>query len=196
MNRYLVPPIDVSRFGLTATAAGVLAAGLLTAGCGGVTGEGSSVDTTEQKPETVAFNPCDELSDDALRAAGLDPNTKKDSVNSPTGGGVWKICFWRPLDRTPYAVSVGTTTFTQDDLADNPTVTGFEDVQIGSRAGKTYRQANSSMNLRCYVSMPSGGGMANIIVDWDASEKDSAPNTPPCSLAVERARELEPYLPQ
>ncbi|WP_327150072.1 DUF3558 domain-containing protein [Nocardia sp. NBC_01329] len=168
-------------------------AGLLVAGCGETTVEGSP--TTTERPTTVAFNPCSDLPDDALRAAGLDPATKKTSVDTPTGGGTWKICFWRPVDKTPYAVSIGTTTFTQDDLPGNPTITGLSDVQIGSRAGKTYRQANSPLMLRCYVSMPSGGGMANVIVDWDASERETAPEKPPCSLAVEQATELEPFLP-
>lgn len=183
MSRYLC------RFG------SVIAAGLFVAGCGGATDAEPPADTTEQKPATVAFNPCDELSDEALRAAGLDPSTKQTSVDSPTGG-VWKICMWQPVDGTPYIVSIGTTTFSQEELPGNPTVTGFEDVQIGSRAGKTYHQANDPEPLRCYVSIPAaGGGMHNVILGWRTSQKASIPESPPCTLAVERAKELEPYLP-
>ncbi|WP_280507811.1 DUF3558 domain-containing protein [Nocardia flavorosea] len=172
------------------------AAALLAAGCGTDT-SGTPTPSTTEKPTTVAFNPCDELSAEALQAAGLDPATKKTSVDSPDGQpSAWKICFWRPADRTPYAVSVGSSTFTMDDLPSNETVTGFEDVQIGSRAAKTYHQANSPTMLRCFVAFPSGSGMANVIVDWDASERETAPETPPCTLAVEKAQQLEPYLPQ
>ncbi|MFI5720209.1 DUF3558 domain-containing protein [Nocardia sp. NPDC051750] len=175
----------------------VLAAGLLAAGCGTATVEGSSATTTSERPTTVAFDPCDELSAEALQAAGLDPATKKTSVDSPDGqASAWKICRWRPADGQSYAVAVGSSTFTQDDLPSNATVTGFEDVQIGSRAGKTYHEAGSSDLLRCFVSLPAQAGMHNIIVDWDASERETAPETPPCSLAVEKAQQLEPFLPQ
>lgn len=178
------------RLALTATAV------LLLAGCGTDTSGTPTTQTTE-RPTTVAFNPCDELGADALQAAGLDPASKSTSINSPGGQpSAWKICRWRPADGQSYAVAVGSSTFTQDDLSSNQTVTGFEDVKIGSRTGKTYHEAGNSDLLRCFVSLPAeGGGMHNVIVDWDASERETAPETPPCTLAVEKAQQLEPYLP-
>lgn len=182
MNRYLVP----------ATAVGAL----LLAGCG--TGASDTPEPTTDKPETVAFDPCNELSNDALRTAGLDPASKSTSIDPPDGqASKWKICRWTPSgDSLGYSVGIGSTTFTQADLPANKTVTGFQDVQIGSRAGKTYYPADDPDQLRCYVSMPAGrGGMHNIIVSWQYSERESASETPPCGIAVERAKELEPYLP-
>lgn len=181
MNRYVV---------------GVLSAtALLVAGCG-TEASGTSEPTTEQ-PTTVAFNPCDELSTEALQAADLDPDSKSTSVDSPNGeASAWKICRWKPVDGQPYAVGVGSSTFSQDSLADNPTVTGFEDVRIGARAGKTYYQSGDRELLRCYVSVPApDGGMHNVILSWRTSQKETIPESPPCSLAVEKAKELEPFLP-
>lgn len=179
----------MSRIRLLALITGV---GVLSA-CGPAATTDAPTTTAEQ---TVAFNPCDELSTDALRAAGLDPATKSTSINPPSGPATWRICRWEPSDGEPYMVGVGSTTHTQDEALDNSTVTGFADVQVGPRAGKTYHHANVPNPLRCYVSIPAATGMHNVILSWNASDRESAPQTPPCDLAVEVARELEPFLPE
>ncbi|WP_280472746.1 DUF3558 domain-containing protein [Nocardia cyriacigeorgica] len=171
---------------------------------------GGCSDTTEGSPQsegqgqvtsqaqTVSFNPCDEadLPPDALSSAGLDPATKNTSINPPTGDTAWRICDWRAVD-SPVAVGVAASTLSQDALATNPSVTGFEDVTINGRAGMTYVPADGAHGLRCYVSIPGmGSGMFNVIVDWPYSKRDQATEKPPCATAVRYAEALEPHLPK
>ncbi|WP_040791116.1 DUF3558 domain-containing protein [Nocardia paucivorans] len=179
----------------------LLSSGLLmavvAAGCSSEVA-GTPEGTEQTTEESVAFNPCSELPDEALRAADLDPASKSTSIDPPSGPSTWRICRWDPIDGQPYMVGIASTTHTQDEVLNNPTVTGFKDVQIGDRAGKTYHQAGRGTDdlLRCYVSLPAEHGMHNVILSWRYSQRESAPETPPCTLAVERARALEPFLPK
>ncbi|WP_171050261.1 DUF3558 domain-containing protein [Nocardia cyriacigeorgica] len=171
-------------------------AALTVAGCSSGTTDGEPVAQQETSGEkTVQFNPCEDLSADALTAAGLDPASEHTTIDPPTGATSWRICAWK-VPGQPYSVSIGASTHMQDEVLDNPTVTDFADVQIGSRSGMTYRQVDDEHKLSCYVSLPSSQGMFNVIADWPYSKRDSVPEAPPCSLAIKHATDLEPYLPE
>nr|WP_245839049.1 DUF3558 domain-containing protein [Nocardia donostiensis] len=154
--------------------------------------EGQSATTTE---ETVEYNPCTDLSDEALQATGLDPATKGTVTDAPTGPVTWRMCQWTSTEG-PYLVTVGASVYTQDDVRQNSVVTGFRDAQIGPRSGLTFYDKNDEDQLRCYVSLPSEQGVINVIVNWYYSQKESIPQSPPCDLAIQHAAELEPYLPK
>lgn len=168
----------------------------LAAGCsatvdGGPAAEGQGA----PKEETVEYNPCTDLTDEAIRAAGLDPATKSTVTDAPTGPVTWRMCQWSSTEG-PYLVTVGSSVHTQEEVRKNPIVTGFQDTQVGSRPGLAFHDKDDEDQLRCYVSFPSDHGVFNVIVNWHYSQKESMPETPPCSLAQQHATELEPHLPK
>lgn len=175
---------------------GIAAVGLV-AGCStSVDGEPAAQGQTESTGEkTVEWNPCTELSDEVLRAIGVDPASKSTVTDAPTGPVTWRMCQWVAAGQ-PYNVTVGSSVNTLDESRENPTVTGFKEAQIGPRSGLTFHDRNDPDQLRCYASLPAEQGMFTVIVNWFYSERDSIPQSPPCDLAIQHATELEPYLPK
>ncbi|MCP2320799.1 Protein of unknown function (DUF3558) [Nocardia amikacinitolerans] len=186
----------VSR-GLAALFAGVALAGTVV-GCSSVVDgnartEGAGSPTNGER--SVKFNPCTELSADALRAIKVDPSSKDIVTDPPTGPAAWRICQWSSTEG-PYLVSVASSTRPQEDVRSNDTVTDFQPVTIGARSGLTYRDKTDPDKLRCYVSLPSQDGMFNVVVGWRFSERKSITQAPPCDLAVLHAKAIEPFLPK
>ncbi|MET8776777.1 DUF3558 domain-containing protein [Nocardia sp. NPDC004654] len=186
----------VSR-GVAALFAGVALAGSVV-GCSSVVDgnartEGAASPTNGEK--TVMFNPCTDLSADALKAAKVDPASKDTVTDPPSGAAAWRACQWVST-QGPYLMTVAASTRTQDEVLQNSTVTGFQPVTIGARAGLTYRDKNDPDQLECYVSFPSADGMFNVIVGWRYSERASITQAPPCDLAVQHAKQVEPFLPK
>ncbi|WP_280421112.1 DUF3558 domain-containing protein [Nocardia carnea] len=175
----------------------VTAAGLV-AGCG-VTVEGepaSEGSSTTSGEQHVEWNPCSELSEEALRATGADPSSKSTVFDAPGDRAAWRMCTWK-ADSGPYHVGVGATVYTQDDVYKNPQVTGIEPVQVNDRSGLTYHLVGNETPTRlCYVSLPMQNGMLNVYANWFYSERSSIPESPPCGLAVRHAQTLEPFLPE
>ncbi|MFI7004325.1 DUF3558 domain-containing protein [Nocardia sp. NPDC050175] len=174
--------------------AGIAVAGLV-AGCsptkdGNPQGVVSGTPTSGE--QTVQFNPCTDLSDEALRAIHVDPATKYTVTDAARGGVSARICKWDST-QGPYFVTVSSTTSTQDDARKNDSLTGLRDVKIGPRSGLTYKDKSDEGNLRCYASLPAAQGMFEVTVGWrygDPVTRDV------CELAVEHAKQLEPYLPK
>lgn len=169
-----------------------LVSGCSTPGTGEPAAQGQSTASGEV---TVEFNPCTDLSDEALRAVHVDPATKDTTIDPPEGPTTWRICGWTSA-LGPYYVNVASTTHTQDEVHSNPSVTGFAPVQVNGRSGLTFYSNSDSDRLSCYVSFPAEQGMFNVTVDWMYSERKSMTEAPPCGLAVRHARELEPFLPK
>ncbi|WP_107660073.1 DUF3558 domain-containing protein [Nocardia suismassiliense] len=177
--------------------AGVAVVGFVV-GCS-PTEEGTPTTEVSGKPTsgepTVQYNPCTDLSDDALRTVKVDVASKKTVTDAPSGPVTWRMCQWASTDG-PYAVTVGASTHTLDEARKNDTVTGFRDVKVGPRAGLIYQDKADENKLRCYVSMPSSTGMFVVIVGWFYGQRASLPQAPPCDLAAQHAAQLEPYLPK
>ncbi|WP_431957534.1 DUF3558 domain-containing protein [Nocardia lijiangensis] len=187
----------VSSRGLVALFAGVALAGAVV-GCSSVVDgnartEGAGSPTNGE--QTVTFNPCTDLSADALKAAKVDPASKDTVTDPPSGPAAWRACQWVST-QGPYIVTVAASTHTQDEVLQNSTVTGFQPVTIGARSGLTYRDKNDPDQLECYVSFPSTQGMFNVILGWRYSERASITQAPPCDLAVQHAKQVEPFLPK
>lgn len=142
--------------------------------------------------KTVEWNPCTQLSDEAVRAARMDPATKDVTTDAPTGPVSARVCQWDAVDG-PYFVSVSSTIYSQDEARKNANLTGFRDVPIGARSGLIYQDKSDERKLRCYVSLPAAQGMLEVTVGWRYGEPMSRDR---CELAVEHAKELEPYLPK
>lgn len=176
--------------------AGMAVAGLV-AGCS-PTKDGAPT-TASGKPTsgetTVQYNPCTELSDEALRATKVDPASKDVTTDAPTGPVSARVCQWSSTEG-PYFVSVSSTVYSQDDARKNEALTGFRDVKIGPRPGLIYQDKSDEDKLRCYASLPWSKGMFEVTVGWRYGSRASMPQSPPCDLAVRHAQELEPYLPK
>ncbi|WP_194837921.1 DUF3558 domain-containing protein [Nocardia sp. XZ_19_369] len=176
--------------------AGVAVVGLVV-GCSPT--EGTPTTEVSGKPtngeRTVQYNPCTELSDDALRATKVDAASKDVTTDAPTGPVSARVCQWSSTEG-PYFVSVSSTVYSQDEARKNDKLTGFRDVPIGPRPGLTYQDKSDVDKLRCYASLPWSKGMFEVAVGWRYSARASIPQSPPCDLAVRHAQELEPFLPK
>ncbi|MFI6310386.1 DUF3558 domain-containing protein [Nocardia fusca] len=183
--------------GIAAHAVLAVLATALAAGCGTtIQGEPDTKgESTTGQEASAEWNPCSQLPDDALRAAGADPSQKNTAVDAPGDRAFFRICAWDSLDG-PFHIGVGSMVLAQDEWYDNSEVTGVTPRQINDRAGLTFYPDNGDQPIRqCYVSLPMASGSLFVDVDWQYSQRDSLPESPPCELAVQHAQKLEPFLP-
>jgi len=170
-----------------AAVVGLVGAGLLLAGCGSgdVAGNAAPVDGTAPEP---VFSPCDDIPDDAIRSLAMDPATESRDIYGVQQPG-WKICEWHGAG--PY-LSVFSTTYTMEDVRANDRYTDFREIEVGGRAGLSYRKAADSDGRSCEVAVPSGGGavllsVAYLGVDPVVEE--------PCAIADRAIQSLIRYIP-
>lgn len=135
--------------------AGVAVMGV--AGC--ESGETSSQGaTTTAKP--VLWNPCTEISDEVLKAAGVDPGSEEKGVAGVPQSG-WEICGW---DGPDYSLTVYTTNKSVAQFEEKPGNVDFRDVAIAGRAGREFRVAGASKHLDCNVVFPAAQGVIQLQV--------------------------------
>ncbi|WP_228828637.1 DUF3558 domain-containing protein [Nocardia cyriacigeorgica] len=176
---------------------GAIAAVGLVAGCstsvdGEPAAQGQSETTREQ---TVQWNPCTDLADEAVEATRANPASKSTVTDASSGPAAFRICSWDSTEG-PYKINVGSSTYSLDDVRNNPDLTGFREVEVGTRTGLINQQKSDEDKLHCWVNLPWAKGMVYVSVGWSYSKRTSIPQSPPCDLAVEHAIELDPYLPK
>ncbi|MEV6280423.1 DUF3558 domain-containing protein [Nocardia sp. NPDC051832] len=165
----------------------------LAAGCGtGKSVEGTAKPTTRNPDAIQVWNPCTQLSDEALRKTRVDPATKSVTTDPAQGPAAWRICKWTSTEG-PYYVGVNSTSHTLDESRANQKLTGFRDVTIGPRNGLIYQDKSDTRGDICYVALPAQQGMVEITASWRASKPITADR---CELAIGHAKDLEPYLPK
>lgn len=175
----------------------VVGLGLIT-GCGVTVEGGPSAEgqTPADEERFVEWNPCSALPEEAVKATGADPASKEVSADAPGDQARFRICSWDAVDG-PYHIGVGTTTFTQDQWNENTAITGIGATQVNDRPALTFQPDNGDDPVRqCFVSMPMKDGSVFVDVNWQYSQRDSLPESPPCKLAIQHAEKLEPYLPR
>ncbi|MCE5292862.1 MAG: DUF3558 domain-containing protein [Nocardiaceae bacterium] len=134
--------------------------------------------------EAHFWDPCTELSDQALREAGAKPETKDDAVQFPD----WHMCGWL-LDTDPYSLGVLSTERRVADFRRNPTKTGFQDANVSGRHGLIYLEVANTRSS-CTVGFDTARGSVHVVV----GTRDLSRET--CGPALDTARRLLPYLPQ
>lgn len=166
----------------------------LTSACGVFEGEhahdSSATTTARDIDKIMVFNPCTQLSDDVLRATGVDPASKSVVTDAPTGPTSWRVCHWKPANRL-YSMGVLSTSHTLDEARRNDDLTGFRDITIGTRPGLSFREKYDPENI-CHVAFSARQGMFEIRAAWmdgDSSDGDL------CEIAMHHAADLEPHLP-
>ncbi|MEV6278386.1 DUF3558 domain-containing protein [Nocardia sp. NPDC051832] len=178
--------------------AGVAVSGLI-AGCGTTVGgspkteeaNATGANTTLINGEkSVVYNPCKDLSDEKIRAAGADPATKRTVTDAQSGPAAFRICQWEATD-LPYYVSIGSSIYSLADTRNNDKLTDFRDVPIGPRTGLVHK--DKRFDDRCYVSLPMSGGSIMVTAGWKHGEQTARDI---CDLVIEDGKALEPFLPK
>ncbi|MEV0080418.1 DUF3558 domain-containing protein [Nocardia neocaledoniensis] len=136
----------------------VLVAGMAVAGLAGC----ESGQTTSQGATTTAapalWNPCTEIPDEVLRAAGVDPGTEESGVAGVPQSG-WEICGW---SGPQYSLTVYTTAKTVEYFEQRPGNINFANVTIAGRAGRQFKVQGDSRNLICDVVFSTGQGVVQL----------------------------------
>lgn len=181
---------DVLRATMAAAAVALLAAGCGSTTDGEPTAAGSNTaSTTRNLDEIEIFNPCSELSAEALEAANLVPSSKRVVTDPPSGPSTWRVCNWEPADGR-FSIGIYSTSHTMDETRNRDDLTGFKDVTVGDRQGLTYHSKTDPD--ACFVAFPAEQGMFNVDAAWLSADKRDRDI---CTIALEHAVDLEPFLP-
>ena len=153
--------------------------------CGGST---SGNPTTSAAPAKL-WDPCTSISDDTLKAAGLDPATKESGIGGVHQSG-WEICSW---DAPKYSVTVYSTSRSVTEFEQKQGNVDFQDVTIAGRKGRQFKVAGASKDLGCDVLFPAGQGVAQLHVLNDYA---LAKNDDPCRVLGQVGQSIVPVLPK
>ncbi|MGW6695861.1 DUF3558 domain-containing protein [Rhodococcus sp. NPDC054953] len=124
------------------------------AGCGTVSGEAGPEQPTASNP---AFDPCDDIPDDAIRAVGMDPATESRDILGVHQPG-WNICGWNN-DESEF-LTVYATGRTLDEIRRNPDFVDFRSVDLDGRPALSFRDVNDVQQTRCDVATVVAGTSA------------------------------------
>ncbi|MGW6425801.1 DUF3558 domain-containing protein [Nocardia sp. NPDC055053] len=175
----------MKRAGTAVVVAGLAVIGLVGCDSGETSSKGT---TTTAKP--VLWNPCTEISDDALRAAGVDPATEEKGVAGIPQSG-WEICGWRGSE---YSLTVYTTAKTVAYFEQRPGNINFTDVTIAGRPGRQFKVQGDSRNLICDVVFPTDRGVVQLEVGNSAIA--DGPLDDPCENLQRAGAVLVPTFPK
>ncbi len=148
---------------------------------------------TSSAPQHAAFNPCTDLSDEAVRAASADPASKAVVTDAGPQAST-KACGWRSTDG-PHSLGIGSLNQSLSDVPKNTKLVNVRETTVGPRQALMYNDDfdEKSDKNSCWVGFDYSGGLIEINIDWDYLVPKTAD---PCDLALDRAKKLEPYLPR
>ncbi|WP_373889263.1 DUF3558 domain-containing protein [Nocardia sp. XZ_19_369] len=139
--------------------------------------------------DVAPWDPC-ALSSDAVRATGLDPDSKKTGVAGVEFDG-WKVCRWRAQTGW-YTLSILAGTPTLKDVQGRRDFSEFKPVRVGNRSALQFGRASDPDNLGCGVVVEVSGGtvLFDMLTRYGEPQQDA-----PCAVSVRHADELAMYLP-
>ncbi|MGW5315696.1 DUF3558 domain-containing protein [Nocardia thailandica] len=140
------------------TALVIAGVAMTAAGCDG-SGEPAAKGTTSAAGPAL-WNPCTEIPDASLTAAGVDPKTEEKGVGGVAQPG-WEICGWTGPD---YSLTVYSTNKGVDQFETKPGNVEFRDVTIAGRAGREFRVEGASKKLDCDTVFPAAQGVVQLQV--------------------------------
>lgn len=177
-------------WGLKRAGTAVIVAGLAVVGLAGCdSGETSSKGaTTTSKP--VLWNPCTEISDDALKAAGVDPASEEAGLAGVPQAG-WEICGWMG---PKYSLTVYTTDKTVAQFEQKPGNVNFADTSIAGRAGRQFKIEGDTRNMFCDVVFATDQGVVQLGVNNSAIA--DGPLEDPCTYLQRAGSVLVPTFPK
>ncbi|QIS04743.1 DUF3558 domain-containing protein [Nocardia brasiliensis] len=139
--------------------------------------------------DQAPWDPCS-LPVDALRATGLDPDSKKSGAAGVEFDG-WKVCRWRAQTRW-YSLGVLAGTPTLKDVQNRSDFNGFKSFQVGGRPAVQFGRASDPERLGCSVAVevPAGSVIFDMLTRYGEPQQAD-----PCSVAAKHANDLAKYLP-
>ncbi|WP_157128782.1 DUF3558 domain-containing protein [Nocardia amamiensis] len=153
------------------------------------TANASTVQTSPAK-DAAPWDPCT-LPDDAARATGLDPASKKQGTAGVEFDG-WKTCSWRAGARW-YSLSILAGTPTLREVEERRDFNEFKSLSIGGHRAVQFGRASDPERLGCTVAIEVPGGT----VMFDVLGRYSEPRQEdPCIVAVRHSSDLVKHLPQ
>lgn len=155
----------------------------LVAGCGTVEGAAVPKNPTASEP---AFDPCDDIPDEAIRAIGMDPATEARDILGVHQPG-WNICGW---NNATHSVAVFSSNYSIEDVRRNPSNEEFADLMVRDRSAVQYRTAGYPSV--CDIAVPSVVGSVLVTASSirELSEGD------PCEVARRTTDRLLAFLPR
>ncbi|WP_167768974.1 DUF3558 domain-containing protein [Nocardia sp. CS682] len=184
----------------------VVGVGLVLAGCekstdGVPTSSGQSSASATAKPsgskaaDTALWDPCTQLSDDALRSTGLKPETKEKDVAGidPTG---WQVCGWQAAGSGWYDLAVMSGEVTLDQFRQRTDLRDFETLTVAGRPALRFLDADDDKGLDCTVALqvPQGGKPGSVSF-YLTTRYSIGKLGVPCDEALRNANELSKFLP-
>ena len=157
--------------------------------CGSSTSGSPSASSETSAAQVKLFDPCTQIPDDVLNAAGVKPSTKESGIAGVHQSG-WEICAW---DGSKYAVTVFSTGRTMAEFENKPGNVEFQDVTIAGRKGRQFRIEGGSYDLMCDVAFPAAQGAITINLSNHASLDHP---DEPCGLLRRAAEPIMPVLPK
>ncbi|MEV0295402.1 DUF3558 domain-containing protein [Nocardia sp. NPDC050710] len=165
--------------------AAAIAPGLVA--CGGST-SGNPTASTSSAPVKL-FDPCTQISDDALIAAGAQPASKETGIAGVHQSG-WEICTWRGQK---YSLGIFSTGRTVDEFERKDGNVEFQDVAIAGRNGRQYKVEGASKDLRCDVVFSATQGALQLMLINNAVLRNPED---PCVLLRRAGESIVPVLPK
>ncbi|MGK8555649.1 DUF3558 domain-containing protein [Nocardia gipuzkoensis] len=175
---------------LLLAACGNSADGTPTATTGPNTSAVASASTAQTPPakDAAPWDPC-ALPDDAARATGLDPASKKKGAAGVDFDG-WKVCNWRALQRW-YNLSILAGTPTLRQVQERQDFTNFQPSDIGNRRGLQFTLVGDDLGCAVAIEVPGGTVLFSMLGRYGEPQQEK-----PCPVAVRHATDLVRYLPQ
>ncbi len=165
----------------------LLCAAALVSGCGTVSGQAEPENPTASDP---AFDPCEDIPDEALREVGMDPATESRDILGVHQPG-WRICGWNSTTRD--YLTVYSTSRSLDDVRRNPDFTGFEAVVVGGRDGMSFREVGDTQAAVCDVATAVAGKAVMFSLEATAP---APPGRDVCADVRELTARLLPHIPE
>lgn len=160
---------------------GLICTGLLVAGCGTVSGQAEPENPTFSQP---AFNPCDDIPDDAIRSIGLDPGTEDRDILGVNQPG-WNLCAW---NNTSEFVTVYAGSYALGDIRRNGDFTEFTDIDLDGQHALEFKTVADTRGERCYVAVDARFGVTMV-----SAMVTSSSRVGPCDYVRDAATVLIPY---
>lgn len=169
------------------TALVIAGVAMTAAGCDG-SGEPAAKGTTSAAGPAL-WNPCTEIPDASLTAAGVDPKTEEKGVGGVAQPG-WEICGW---DGRQYSLTVYSTAKGVEQFETKPGNVDFRDVTIAGRQGRQFRVEGASKKFNCDTVFPTAQGVIQLQVLNSPLEDDL---DDPCNYLARVGAILVPTFPR
>ncbi len=154
--------------------------------CGDATSGSPTTSTTAAK---ALFDPCTGIPDDALRAAGVDPATKKSGIAGVDQSG-WEICGWKG---PKYFITVYSAGRAVSEVESKPGNVEFKDVELAGRPGRQFRVEGAAKDLECDAVFPASQGLLQLSVSNRAGQDNLED---PCTILHGVGESIVPVLPR